>query len=335
VGRQYRIIRGHCRRESITQHVGATSTPPLLFYSLFPGYDCLLLIEPLSIIPTESQTSNADICRIPSHITLTTAALLEPLSVAIHSTNRAAILPGHTALVIGAGTVGLLTAAMCLQSGCSAVTIADISAPRVAFATEKGFATHGFVVPRTDSATASASTSGTSTPSSTSSAASSVISSVIMSPLSRYADIQVGLQVSKELAADMLALTQPPGSYDEECDPGFDVVFECTGAESCMQTSLYAARPGGRVVMVGMGTPIQTLPLSAAHLREVDIVGIFRYANTYPQALAMVASGRLKGIDGLVTHRIRGLERVGEAMETAIRGIGGDGELVLKVVIEN
>ncbi len=33
--------------------------------------------------------------------------------------------------------------------------------------------------------------------------------------------------------------------------------------------------------MVGMGTPIQTLQLSAAHLKEVDIIGIFRYCNTY------------------------------------------------------
>ena len=57
-----------------------------------------------------------------------------------------------------------------------------------------------------------------------------------------------------------------------------------------MHTSLYATRPGGRVVMVGMGTPIQTLPMSVAHLREVDIIGIFRYANTYPTGIRLLCA---------------------------------------------
>ena len=42
--------------------------------------------------------------------------------------------------------------------------------------------------------------------------------------------------------------------------------------------------------MVGMGTPIQTLPMSASHLKEVDIIGIFRYANTYPIGMKIISS---------------------------------------------
>ena len=38
-------------------------------------------------------------------------------------------------------------------------------------------------------------------------------------------------------------------------------------------------------MLVGMGHPIQTLPLAAAALREVDIVGVFRYANTYAESI--------------------------------------------------
>ena len=44
-------------------------------------------------------------------------------------------------------------------------------------------------------------------------------------------------------------------------------------------------------MLIGMGNPIQTLPVSAAALREVDLVGVFRYANTYKDAIELVASG--------------------------------------------
>lgn len=90
--------------------------------------------------------------------------------------------------------------------------------------------------------------------------------------------------------------------------------------------------------MVGMGTPIQTLPLSAAHLREVDILGIFRYANTYPTGIRILgASGRhggLPSLDNMVTHRFRGLTNAKEAFELAGKTMDKEGGLVLKVVIE-
>ena len=55
--------------------------------------------------------------------------------------------------------------------------------------------------------------------------------------------------------------------------------------------------------MVGMGTPIQTLPMSASHLKEVDILGIFRYANTYPTGIKILSAGVLPSLDNMVTHK--------------------------------
>ncbi|KAH8719274.1 hypothetical protein GQ44DRAFT_712476 [Phaeosphaeriaceae sp. PMI808] len=55
--------------------------------------------------------------------------------------------------------------------------------------------------------------------------------------------------------------------------------------------------------MVGMGTPIQTLPMSAAHLKEVDIIGIFRYANTYATGIKLISAGVLPSLDNMITHR--------------------------------
>jgi len=87
--------------------------------------------------------------------------------------------------------------------------------------------------------------------------------------------------------------------------------------------------------MVGMGTPIQTLQMSAAHLKEVDIIGIFRYANTYPTGIKILASGVLPSLDDMITHRFRGLDQVREAFELASRPVDREGNLVLKVLIEN
>lgn len=86
--------------------------------------------------------------------------------------------------------------------------------------------------------------------------------------------------------------------------------------------------------MVGMGTPVQTLPLSASHLKEVDIIGIFRYANTYATGIKILASGRLPSLDNMVTHRFKGLAAAKEAFETAGKTTDKDGNLVIKCVLE-
>lgn len=167
-----------------------------------------------------------------------------------------------------------------------------------------------------------------------------------MTPLSAYSSVGDKLEGAKSLAANLVAVTST-GDEDEDEDAGVDVTFECTGKEACMQTALYATKPGGKVIMVGMGTPIQTVPLSAAHLREVDILGIFRYANTYPVGIRLLSeSARVKSaggggmgmglpsLDDMVTHKFQGLGRAREAFELAGRTVDDDGNLVLKVVIE-
>ncbi|KAK8106100.1 Sorbitol dehydrogenase [Apiospora kogelbergensis] len=277
--------------------------------------------------------------KLPEHVSFDAAALLEPLSVAIHAVNRASPSPGSSALVMGAGTVGLLTAAMARRSGCTNVTICDLDAGRVEYAISKGFATHGHVIQRPLHTSSSSSSFGTDV-----SGASTPPELGTITPTSIFSDsIHGKLEGAKGLAAELLAVTNTGFDLqDEDEDDGVDYAFECTGKEVCMHTSIYATRPGGKVIMVGMGTPIQTLPLSAAHLREVDILGIFRYANTYSTGVRLLCGQQNGGyggyqfpnLDDMVTHRFKGLGAASKAFELASRTIDDKGSLVLKVVIE-
>ncbi|KAI0447109.1 sorbitol dehydrogenase [Xylaria telfairii] len=275
--------------------------------------------------------------KLPDHISFDGAALLEPLSVGIHAVNRANPSAGSTALVLGAGTVGLLTSAMALYSGCTSVTIADIDPGRVDYAIKYGFATHGFVVSRPLHPSSSSASISSNSTSSTSSGFGSITPTSIIS--SSY---QERLGQAKRLATDILSVSKPALAFQtEDEDEGVDVAFECTGKEVCMQTCLYATRPGGKVIMVGMGTPIQTVPLSVAHLKEIDILGIFRYANTYATGIRLLSPHghgtprhSLPSLDKMVTHRFKGLAAAKDAFELAGRTVDDDGNLVLKVIIE-
>ncbi|XP_006995182.1 sorbitol dehydrogenase isoform X1 [Peromyscus maniculatus bairdii] len=105
-----------------------------------------------------------------------------------------------------------------------------------------------------------------------------------------------------------------------------EVTIECTGAESSIQTGIYATHSGGTLVIVGMGSEMVNLPLMHASVREVDIKGVFRYCNTWPMAISMLASKALN-VKPLVTHRFP-LEKAVEAFETSKKGLG------LKVMIK-
>lgn len=87
-------------------------------------------------------------------------------------------------------------------------------------------------------------------------------------------------------------------------------------------------------MLIGMGTRNVVLPLSTAALREVDIQGSFRYANTYPAALTLLSSGKLKNVEKLITHRFP-LKDTKRAFDLLSRGQDEDGNMVLKVMIDS
>ncbi|CAG9953887.1 unnamed protein product [Clonostachys rosea f. rosea IK726] len=232
--------------------------------------------------------------KLPETISFAEGALLEPLAVAIHAVRKADAKNGASCLVVGAGAVGLLCAAVARSFGYRHIVLTDIVQNRLDFALSNGFADAAVKLPARRSSTA-----------------------------------EEDLAFAKE---DAETLRKQNG------DKAFDRTFECTGVESCVRTSIYATRNGGKILLVGMGTPIQTLPISAAALREVDFIGVWRYANCYPRGIELMEHAGREGIPDLkklITHSFQGLEEAGAAFDMAAKTCDEEGKLVIKVVLEN
>ena len=76
--------------------------------------------------------------RIPDGVDFSQAAMMEPLSVAVHAVRLARPLVGETAVVVGAGMIGLLILQVLRASGCAAVISVDIDAAKLRRARELG-----------------------------------------------------------------------------------------------------------------------------------------------------------------------------------------------------
>ncbi|HYO38762.1 MAG TPA: NAD(P)-dependent alcohol dehydrogenase [Nocardioidaceae bacterium] len=94
-----------------------------------------------------------------------------------------------------------------------------------------------------------------------------------------------------------------------------DVLLECSGHPAATADAIRAVAPAGTVVLVGMGADEAVLPVSRIQERELTLTGTFRYAHTWPAAIALAASGRVQ-LDRLVTGHY-GLDEVQEALTVA------------------
>ena len=126
------------------------------------------------------------------------------MSVAIQASRRSKIAEGSSVLVLGAGAVGLLCAAMSKGAGSRSVIIADVQSERVEFASQHSFADHGVAVPPRQGR-----------------------------------DIEEKIKIAKETAALACQKLETNRLVKSE----FDVVFECTGAEACTQAAIYVSNP--------------------------------------------------------------------------------------------
>jgi L-iditol 2-dehydrogenase len=184
---------------------------------------------------------------LPDSISFEAGALLEPLSVAIWSCQRAEISFGSRVLIAGAGPIGVIVAQTARAFGATEIIITDTVESRRNFALKHG-ATRA-IDPTEESVH--------------------------------------GLDV--------------------------DVFIDATGVSRAVYDGVKAVGPNGRVILVGMGDDDVLLPVDHIQSREIWVSGIFRYTNTWPKAIELVASGKVD-LDSLVTHRFS-LDQVEEALQ--------------------
>ena len=78
--------------------------------------------------------------RLPDALPFEHAALIEAVSVAVHAVKLTPVQPGDTALVVGAGMIGLLALQAVRAAGVERVLVADVDETRLAMAREMGAA---------------------------------------------------------------------------------------------------------------------------------------------------------------------------------------------------
>jgi threonine dehydrogenase-like Zn-dependent dehydrogenase len=265
----------------------------------------------------------------PKNLTFEEAAFLEPLSCVVHSVEPLGIKRGDSALVIGAGPIGLLHLLLLKKKGAK-VAVADIKEERLKIAKKLG-ADFIFV-------------SDTS------------ISPVIPSnpPLVKggCGDLNKSGRVGSLPPAphfSKLNSSTPPfrkggqggiikgslggllgkkGSVDFQMKKftdgiGFDYVFECTGRPEVWEASVDYVRRGGTVILFGgceSGTTV-TYDTRRIHYDEITLKGVFHYTpSDVKKAYKLLCEGKL-GVSRLISGRYP-LQHVQKAFNKLAKGVG-------------
>ena len=98
--------------------------PAVRFWATPPIHGCLreTVVHPASLT-----------FKLPDNISFHEGALVEPVAIGMWAAKKAEISPGDTALVIGGGTIGIVSALAAESAGCSRVYIADIKKGKLEF----------------------------------------------------------------------------------------------------------------------------------------------------------------------------------------------------------
>lgn len=112
---------------------------PDMVFAATPPYDGTL---------TGFWTAPFDFCyKLPDNVSLQEGALIEPLAVGVHIVKQARVTPGASVVIMGAGPVGLLCAAVARSFGATKVVSVDIVQAKLDFAKSYA-ATHTYMSQR-------------------------------------------------------------------------------------------------------------------------------------------------------------------------------------------
>jgi L-iditol 2-dehydrogenase len=108
---------------------------------------------------------------------------------------------------------------------------------------------------------------------------------------------------------------------------GADVALECSGDPASVGRCVELVRKGGRVAVIGIPLEPGPIPLRRLVLDEIELTGVRAAAGEMPEAIALVAAGRIR-LRELITHHFE-LEDFAEAFRVFTERVDG----ALKVIV--
>ena len=224
--------------------------PDVVFYATPPVHGAL----------AEYAVIRADFAHpIPDAVSYEQAALVEPISVGIHAARLTDVQPGKTALVLGAGPIGLLAAVAARHAGAEQVVISDIYPKRLETAE------------------------------------------------------RLGVTAAVDVRTDDLAVVVDRLTGGE----GADALLDTSGNRSVLESAPNLMRRGGAIAVIGLPEDdAVTYRMNTVVDKELAIRGVFRYANTYPTGVRLVASGKYP-VETVITHSLP-LDAAKEAFDVAL-----------------
>ncbi|MBC8130176.1 MAG: zinc-binding dehydrogenase, partial [Rhizobiaceae bacterium] len=105
---------------------------------------------------------------------------------------------------------------------------------------------------------------------------------------------------------------------------GADLVFEASGSPKAIAAMTDYAAPGGAIVVVGIPVTANSIDIPIAMNKELRIEFVFRYANVFERAIALIASGKVD-LKPLITETfafedsIAAFERAAQALPKDVK----------------
>ncbi len=132
--------------------------------------------------------------------------------------------------------------------------------------------------------------------------------------------VELRLEKARELGASLVLNGKKDDVIkmimDYTAGRGADMVFETAGSVITTQLTAGLAARGGKIILVGLPSQDRfEYDMIQVTARELDILGIFRYANVYQSCVDLV-NNKAVDLKSLITHRYP-LEKTQEALEFA------------------
>jgi L-iditol 2-dehydrogenase len=123
-------------------------------------------------------------------------------------------------------------------------------------------------------------------------------------------------------------------AHDAGADPEYNLVepvdhiIECSGSADVLNRALQRARPRGSVALVGINVDGRAnIDVWSIMAKELMMVGVYRYAGIYPQAIALASSGQID-LKSIITHRFD-LNHTADALSQSSRDMSSVKSIVL------